>query len=194
MPVSVAILYHSQFGHTAKVAQAVAEGVAALPGAHATLLNVGTLEESGWRVLDAADAIIFGSPTYMGGVSAAFKDFIDATSKRWFAQAWKDKVAAGFTVSGSYSGDKLNTLFQLAVYAMQHSMIWVGTGIMPGSTKGESDVPEADQVNRFGSYMGLMAQASSASPEVTPPAGDIETARLFGQRIAEVTARFAQRK
>jgi len=44
----------------------------------------------------------------------------------WLEQRWKDKIAAGFTNSASQSGDKLSTLLQLTVFAMQMGMIWVG--------------------------------------------------------------------
>ncbi len=186
----IAIIYHSGFGHTAKVAEAVAEG-AVQAGAQVMLINVEALDEAGWGVLDAADAIIFGSPTYMGGVSAPFKAFIDGASKRWFAQSWKNKIAAGFTNSGSYSGDNLSTLFQLAVNAMQHSMIWVGTGIMAATARG-TEGPDSSRINRVGSFMGLATQSNNEPTDIAPPIGDLQTARLFGARIAQITRQFVQ--
>jgi NAD(P)H dehydrogenase (quinone) len=60
--------------------------------------------------LDQADAIIFGTATYMGNIAAEMKKFMEASVKKWFAATWKNKVAAGFTNSSSFSGDKLNTL------------------------------------------------------------------------------------
>jgi NAD(P)H dehydrogenase (quinone) len=63
----------------------------------------------GWATLNDADAIIMGSPTYMGSVSWQFKKFADASSKPWFSQAWKDKIFAGFTNSATMNGDKLST-------------------------------------------------------------------------------------
>ena len=135
--------------------------------------------------LNEYDAIIFGSPTYMGSVSAPFKAFMDASSKVWFSQGWKDKVSAGFTNSHSLSGDKLNTLFQLTIFAVQHGMIWVGQGEMNGSPDGEAGKPDA--INRLGSMLGVMAQSENESPEVTPPSGDLKTAELLGKRVAVVT-------
>ena len=61
-------------------------------------------------VLAAADAIVFGSPTYMGGVSWQFKKFADASSKPWYVQAWRNKLAAGFTNSATLNGDKFSSL------------------------------------------------------------------------------------
>jgi NAD(P)H dehydrogenase (quinone) len=175
--VHVVVVYHSGFGHTAKVAQAVGEG------AQAEIISVDSLDNAAWARLDAADAIIFGAPTYMGSASAPFKAFMDASSSRWFSGAWKNKIAAGFTNSGHYSGDKLNTLIQLAIFAAQHGMIWVGNNEPPASTKAGM---REDAVNRLGCSLGLETQSHNDSPEVTPPAGDLETARLFGKRVADV--------
>jgi NAD(P)H dehydrogenase (quinone) len=60
--------------------------------------------------LDASDAIIFGSPTYMGGPAARFKALADSTVGSWFQRKGRDKLAVGFTVSGAPSGDKLGSL------------------------------------------------------------------------------------
>ena len=181
--MSVVVVYHSGYGHTAKVAAAVAEG------ANAALINVDGISDAQWAQLDSADAIIFGAPTYMGGVSAPFKAFIDAAAGRWFKRAWKDKIAAGFTNSKSYSGDKFASLISLVTNAMQHGMIWVGQAEIGPSAKGADQYP-ADAINRVGSHLGLMTQANDDSPEVTPPSGDLETARLFGRRVADITRRF----
>ncbi len=118
-----------------KVTEAVLTG-AIDAGADAKLLAVGDLDDAGWAKLDAADGIIFGAPTYMGGPSADFKKFADASSKPCFAQqSWKDKIAAGFTNSAAMNGDKHSTIAYLITLAMQHGMIWAGTGMMPANTK-----------------------------------------------------------
>ncbi len=189
MSKKISIVYHSGFGHTEKVAKAVAEGVKNA-GASVDLIKAESVSDKDWETLDSSDAIIFGAPTYMGGVSGQFKMFIDAASKKWFGQKWKNKIAAGFTNSGSYSGDKLGALIQLNINALQHGMIWVGQGEMPASHKEGDGGPGNDAINRLGSAVGLMTQSTNESPEITPPQGDIETAKLFGKRIAEITARF----
>lgn len=185
----IAIVYHSGYGHTAKQAQAVQAGAASVAGSEATLYPVADLGDAQWAELAAADAIIFGAPTYMGSASAPFKGFMDASSKAWFTQQWKNKIAGGFTNSASMNGDKLNTLVQFAVFAAQHGMIWVGAGLPPAnSSKAQRNDP-----NFLGSYLGAMAQSpSDATPEVAPPAGDLETARLYGKRIADMTQQFAR--
>ena len=190
MTKNISIVYHSGYGHTAKVAEAVAEGIK-MGGSAAHLHRIdaeGNLTDSTWEALDKSDAIIFGSPTYMGSASWQFKKFADASSKRWMQQTWKNKVAAGFTNSGTLSGDKLATLQQMIILAMQQNMIWVGADQMAPYPKG-TDVAGSDQINRIGSYSGLMTQSNNESPEIVPPKGDLETAKLFGKRVAEITAK-----
>ncbi|OQW89518.1 MAG: NADPH-dependent FMN reductase [Rhodoferax ferrireducens] len=178
----VAVVFHSGYGHTHRMAKAVADG------ANADLIAidaVGNLSETEWATLQAADAIIMGSPTYMGSVSWQFKKFADASSKPWFSQSWKDKVFAGFTNSATMNGDKHSTLHYLFTLAMQHGGIWVGTGLMPSNSK----AAQRNDVNYVGSFAGAMAQSPSDSSPAEMLPGDLETARLFGQRVAEVTAR-----
>jgi NAD(P)H dehydrogenase (quinone) len=186
----VAIVYHSGYGHTKKQAEAVQAGAAAAAGTTVDLIAInaeGNITDADWATLDAADAIIFGSPTYMGSVSWQFKKFADATSKPWFTQKWKDKIGAGFTNSATMNGDKLSTLHYLFTLGMQQSMIWVGTGLMPSNSK----AAQRNDINFVGSFSGLMAQSpSDSSPEEGPLPGDLETAKLFGKRVAETTAQF----
>lgn len=186
----IAIIYHSGFGHTDVIAREVARGVEAA-GATPVLLSI----EAGQSDFDAffavaqeSDALIFGSPTYMGNVSAPMKAFMDASAAVYFTKQWKDKLGAAFTVSASPSGDKLNTLTSLAIFAAQHGMLWIGTGQNPGNNDDTSAA--TDNENRLGSFIGMMAQAANGSPEVTPKAGDRATAASLGKRVAEAAARW----
>jgi multimeric flavodoxin WrbA len=113
MPTSIAVVYHSGYGHTEVIAEAVAEGARSVEGVTVSVVTAGEIEtpdSAGLTQLDSADAMIFGAPTYMGSASAVFKTFMEATSTRWMEQKWADKLAAGFTNSGSMNGDKQNTL------------------------------------------------------------------------------------
>lgn len=187
----VVIVFHSGYGHTAKAAEAVLAGAQGA-GANASLLPIdaeGNLPEGGWEALAAADAIVFGSPTYMAGVSWQFKKFADASSKPWFGQQWKDKIAAGFTNSATMNGDKTATLQYMAHLAAQHGMVWVGTGLMPANMKAST----RNDVNYVGSSLGLMTVSpADSSPEEGPLPGDLETARLFGARVAQTAARWTR--
>ncbi|SFG45344.1 flavodoxin family protein [Streptomyces mirabilis] len=183
----VSIAYHSGFGHTAVLAEAVRDGVTTA-GATAHLINVEAISEEQWNLLDASDAIVFGSPTYMGTASAVFHAFAEASSKRWFNQVWKDKIAAGFTISGGKSGDKLNTLQYFTVLAGQHHMHWVGLGLMPGwnaSTASENDL------NRLGFFLGAAAQSNQDQGVEGVHKADIATAAELGKRVVEVARVYA---
>jgi NAD(P)H dehydrogenase (quinone) len=186
---TVSIVYHSGTGHTAKMAEAVAKGASSVAGVQTHTIAIsgkdivdGRFKQEGLLAqLDASDAIIFGSPTYMGGPSGQFKCFADATGERWFKSAWRDKLAAGFTVSGGPSGDKLSTLHYFFTLAMQHGMVWVGQAETPLNDKG---------INRLSSYSGVMGQAMMEPPEDAPNAADKLTGEIFGRRVAEAAKRW----
>ena len=182
----IVIVFHSGYGHTLKVAEAVAEG----SGGQLLAIDAdGQLPEGGWQQLADADAIVFGSPTYMGTVSWQFKRFADGSSKPWYGQQWKDKLAAGFTNSASMNGDKLSTLHYLFTLSQQHGMLWVGTGMMPSNSKAAT----RNDLNYVASSSGLMTTTpSDASVDEMVP-GDLATARAFGRRIAEVAAARSRR-
>lgn len=191
----IAIVYHSGYGHTAKVAEHVHKG-ATNTGADVTLYkadDLATPESGPWDELNAADAIIFGAPTYMGSASAQMKQFMDASSKSWFTDAWKDKIAAGFTNSGALAGDKSSTLSQFATLAGQHGMVWVNFGMKPGFNASAHEF--AGALNRAGHATGLATQAlTDLSAEDGPDAADLKTAELFGERVAEATKRWVRGK
>ena len=173
--MKTAVIYHSGYGHTQRIAQVVAEGA----GAHLITIDAdGNITDAEWDILNAADAIIFGSPTYMGVVSWQFKKFADATSKQWMSGAWKNKVAGGFTISANLSGDKLSTIQYFMTLSMQLGMVWVGQA-----------EPNNGLVNRLGSSSGLMAQVGPTSPAADIPQGDLDTAKIYGQRVAEIAAK-----
>jgi NAD(P)H dehydrogenase (quinone) len=185
----ISIVYHSGYGHTAKQAQAVAQGAASIENTQVELVAVGD-GDIPWATLEASDAIIFGSPTYNGLISAKLKQFMeDSTKTAWFDQKWRNKVAAGFTNSGAQHGDKLNSLISMALFAAQHGMIWVGLDLMPGNS---SSTGSADDLNRHGSWLGAMAQSNNdQSPDITPSQSDLRTAAYLGQRVAEITRRLS---
>jgi NAD(P)H dehydrogenase (quinone) len=169
------VVYHSGYGHTQRVAQFVAEG------ARAQLISIdaeGNLSDAQWDELNAADAIIMGSPTYMGSTSWQFKKFADASSKQWFSRAWKDKVAGGFTCSSNPSGDKLSTLQYFITLSLQHGMVWVGQAEMNDGT-----------YNRLGSGSGVMAQCGPMDAADKIPQNDLDTAQAYGKRVAELADR-----
>lgn len=186
---TVSVLYHSGGGHTAKMAEAVAQGARSAAGTHVNLIAISgdDIVKGRWSndavlaQLDASDAIIFGSPTYMGDVSGQMKCFLDAGGSRWYNRAWVNKVAAGFSVSSGPSGDKLHTLQTFFIFAMQCGMIWVGHNEMPFDPNGK---------NRLSSYSGVMGQAGQEPPDVAPSAVDKSAGEALGLRVAEAAKRW----
>lgn len=174
----VVVAYHSTFGHTRAQAEAVLEGARSISGVQAELIDVTALDGD-WSRFAAADAIIFGAPTYMGSLSSKFKAFADQMGGIWAAQQWRDKLAAGFTSSNCVSGDKLQSLVQLALIAAQHGMTWVNLGLMPGKPH---DIHSSTNLNRLGGWLGAMAQSGEGDPVLC--ASDAATARHLGSRVA----------
>jgi NAD(P)H dehydrogenase (quinone) len=180
---TVAVAYHSGFGHTAVLADAVAAG-ARDGGADVTVVPVDAMTDGSWDVLDGADGVVFGSATYMGNVSAAFQSFAEQTGRRCMNGTWRDKVAAGFTNSGARSGDKLHTLTSLAVFAAQHHMHWVSLGLAPGNN---TSTGSEDDLNRLGFFLGAGAQTDVDAPPAGVHPSDVATCHQLGRRVALVT-------
>jgi len=179
---NIAVVYHSGYGHTQRVAQAVAEGA----GAQLIAIDAeGNLPEGAWETLAAADAIIFGTPTYMGGPSWQFKKFADASSKVWFTRGWQDKVFGGFTNSASLNGDKQVTLIYLQTLASQHGGLWTSLGLPPANTKAAT----RNDVNNLGGSVGLLVQSPSDASAAEIPQGDLDTAKVYGKRVADIAAK-----
>lgn len=182
----LAIIFHSGFGHTEYFAKHVAEGAGSVPGIKVSLLSADEATKQMEKLVEY-DGFVFGTPTYMGNVSAGFKAFMDASGGLWMQGALRNKWAAGFTVSSSPSGDKLNTLQSLAIYAAQHGMLWISNHIIPEVYQG---VAPEQAANRLGSFLGAMGQAvQDAAPETSFVPGDLKTARLFGERVAQIVSR-----
>ena len=191
MTVKTCVVFHSGFGHTAKQAEAVLQGMQDVDGVEASLVPVEDLADENspaWATLDAADAMAFGCPTYMGSPSVGLKTFMEATSGRWMEQKWADKLAAGFTNSGSQNGDKQNTLIDIATFAAQHGMVWINLNLMPGNNHSGGSV---EDLNRLGSSLGAMAQSNvDVGPDVAPTNADLETAKKLGERVATCAKRW----
>ncbi|OSN07957.1 NADPH-dependent FMN reductase [Lonsdalea britannica] len=178
----IAVVYFSGYGHTKQVAEVVAES------AGATLIpidNNGDIEEADWQTLANADGIIFGSPTYMGSVAWQFKKFADASSKVWAERGWQDKVFGGITNSASLNGDKQVTLIYLQTLAAQHGGIWVSLGLLPANTQAST----RSDINNLGGSVGVLVQSPADAGADAIPTGDLETAKLYGARVADITRR-----
>lgn len=180
MTPRIAVVYFSATGTTARMAEAAAEGAGA--GAALHRIRGSDIVEGRFRTqgpldaVDAADAVLFGSPTFMGGPAAEFKAFADMSSDRWETLAWRDKVAGGFTAGAYPNGDQSWTLAYFQTLAMQHAMLWCGIDL--AGTR-------PDGPNRFGCQAGAVSVGEAG----VPGAGDLAAARRLGERVAEMARR-----
>lgn len=122
--------------------------------------------------LKRCDAIIFASPTYMGGPAAQFKAFADATSDTWTKQDWAGKLAAGITSGTGLNGDQSSTLQYFMTLASQHGMLWVSIDAAFGYGN--------HGINRLSSQLGVVAQTNSKVANAI----DLSTAKYLGGRVA----------
>jgi NAD(P)H dehydrogenase (quinone) len=184
----IAVIYHSGHGNTEHFARHVVIGAKSVADTEVELIKAEDITSNPDRLLEF-DGIIWGSPTYLGGVSGPFKSFMDSTGRIWRTQQLKGKLAAGFTVSALPSGDKQSTLISMFTFSMQHGMIWVGNPFLPEQSSG---VPYEQAMNRLGSWTGMMAQAGHSTAGQTYAVGDVRTAEAFGQNFANVVTRMAE--
>jgi len=185
----IMIVYYSQGGSTGLLAEAIAAGARSVEGTEVELLRIlgEKIVEGRWKDdaalerVSLADAILFGAPTFMGGPAAQFKAFADATSSLWFARRWTGKIGGGFTIGGSPSGDKSNTLQYFATLSAQHGMLWANWDELPR---------QKDGTNRLGSSIGLMTQNTSgpgSTPVLDP--GDALSGEKYGRFVAGLAKR-----
>jgi len=192
MTRSIVIIYFSEADTTHQVAESICAGVAHVNELRSCdfechLLRItseqiigGRFSETGYlKLIDDADAVIFGSPTYMGGPAAQFKAFADESSSRWDEQRWDSKVAAGFTVGSNPGGDQLSTLQYLSVLAAQHGMLWVNL-TMPLDHEGNTE-------NKLGAQLGF----AGTVPGDTISAADVKAAKQLGARVTQLCHRLA---
>ena len=181
----VAVVFHSASGTTEKLANSIISGAVSLSGVDVLKVEIlgSDIVEGRYQnqktldSLDNVDAIIFGSPTYMGSASAQFKAFADATGDKWSEKTWTDKIAGGFTIGSNFSGDQLMTTQYFQIFANQHGMIWASLDI-PGGCDPEGR-------NRLGAQSGLIAQSKDNNLNET----DLITAKYLGLRIAKLAIR-----
>jgi len=181
---SIVIPYYTGKGHTKKIAEFISKGALEVPNISCELIEIIDLNYFPWERLHSVDAIIFGSPTYMGSVAGLFKVFMDETANFWIEQKWSNKIAAGFTVGTSDSGDKLNSLVQMAVFAAQHGMIWVGQNHV-----GSMHTKDGLSINEAGSWLGMMAKSDKDKTKLISES-DERTSIIFGKRVAEATVKW----
>jgi multimeric flavodoxin WrbA len=182
--IIVAVVYFSASGATEQLAREVIRGINTVAEVQAIECQIQPRDifegrydsDETFCLLDNADAIIFGAPTYMGGIAAQFKAFMDASSERWDSQQWRNKFAAGFTVGSCLNGDQANSLQAIATLASQHGMLWVGLDLAGGYNN--------LGLNRLGCQLGVVGH----NPEGEVHRCDLDTAKYLGRRVATISA------
>ena len=181
---NIAVIYFTKTDVTGQLAQAVISGIKSqkadisiiehrIDGSE--IIEGRYINKDIFKKLKSCQAIIFGTPTYMGGVSAQFKAFADATSELWCKQEWSEKIASGFTCGSALNGDQTGTLQYLVTLANQQGMYWVGLDSAHGF--------EDKGINRLGCQLGVVAHSENGKPHKM----DIKTAEYLGKRVAKLT-------
>lgn len=195
----VLVLYHSAYGHIETMAYAVAEGVRK-GGAEAVVKRVPELvpedvaKKSGYKLnqkapvatvdeLPSYDAIIFGSGTRYGAVTAQMRNFIDQTGGLWANGALIGKVGAAFTSTATQHGGQESTILNLIPTLLHHGMVFVG---LPYSFKGLMAIDEIQGGSPYGA-----STITGPGGGRQPSALELEAARFQGEHVAKIAARLA---
>jgi len=196
----VLVLYYSMYGHMEIMAKAVAEGAAKVPGTDVTIKRVPELmpedaaKAAGVKLdqdadiadpgeLGDYDAIIFGSPTRFGNMTAQMRNFLDQTGGLWFEGKLVGKVGSVFTSTASQHGGQETTLNSFHTTLFHHGMIVVG---VPYS------IPQLTTMDAIcgGSPYGASTITGSDGSRM-PSEDELEIARFQGEHVAKITARLA---
>lgn len=203
--MKIQIIFYSTYGHVYKMAEAVAEGARQVPGAEVSIFQVAelipdeTLERIGAKaarasfahipvvdpaVMADADAVIFGTPTRFGNMTAQMRNFLDQTGQMWAKGSLIGKVASVFTSTATQHGGQETTITSFHTTLLHHGMILVG---VPYSCPG---LTVMDQVTGGSPYGAGTLAGSDGSRQ--PTQNELDTARFQGKHVAEITAKLVR--
>jgi NAD(P)H dehydrogenase (quinone) len=197
----VLVLYYSSYGHTEKMAGAVAEGVRET-GAEVTIKRVPELvpediaRKSHFKLDQPApiatvdelpdyDAIIFGVPTRFGNMSSQMKNFLDQAGGLWASGKLVGKVGAVFTSTATQHGGQESTILSTHTVLLHLGFVIVG---LPYSFAGQMGVKEVTGGSPYGAST-ITDNDGSRQPSDNELAG----ARFQGRHVAEIAAKLAAR-
>ncbi|HEU4754933.1 MAG TPA: NAD(P)H-dependent oxidoreductase [Armatimonadota bacterium] len=173
--MNIVIVYHSEDGHTEKLARAVAAGALGVPGAH---VEVMTVEQASADHLRKADGILLGCPVYSGTVSHQMKKFIDTTmGELWFAGELSGKTGGAFAAGGGEHGGLETTLETLLRTMLGFNMCVTGPY-----------VPQ-EAVRTSGAVYGATYVPQPGQEDLSPD--DRKLAASLGRRVAEIAGALA---
>jgi NAD(P)H dehydrogenase (quinone) len=196
----ILVLYYSSYGHIELMAQAQAEGVARVAGAHATVKRVPELtppdlaKAAGFRLdqsapiaqpdeLEHYDAIIFGTPTRFGNMASQMRNFLDQTGPLWMRNALVGKIGSVFCSTASQHGGQETTLTSFHSTLFHHGMIVVG---LPYTFKDLTTLREVTGGTPYGASC-----VTGVGAELRMPTNlELEMCRFQGEHVATIAVRF----
>ena len=195
----VLVLYYSSYGHIERMAEAVAEGVRKA-GVEAVIKRVPELvpeevvRKSGFKLdqkapiatvdeLAGYDAIIFGTPTRFGNMTAQMKHFMDQLGQLWLRGALVGKVASVFSSSATQHGGQESTILTFHPVLLHLGMIIVG---LPYAFQGQMGVTEVMGNSPYGA-----STIAGGDGSRQPSAVELEGARFQGRHVAQIAAKLA---
>ncbi len=199
MATKVLVVFYSMYGHVYKMAEAEAEGARSVEGVDVKvvqvpeLMNDAALERSGARaaraafahipvaepaMLAEADAIIFGTPTRFGNMSAQMRNFLDQTGGLWMKGALVGKVGSVFCSTGTQHGGQETTITSFHTTLLHHGMIIVG---VPYSEQRLVNMSEITGGSPYGA-----STLAGADGSRSPSENELAIARFQGAHVAAI--------
>jgi NAD(P)H:quinone oxidoreductase type IV len=203
--MKIQIIFYSTYGHIYRMAEAIAEGARQVAGAEISLYQVAELipEESLERigakaarqafahipiaepqVMADADAIIFGTPTRFGNMTAQMRNFLDQTGQMWAKGSLIGKVGSVFTSTGTQHGGQETTITSFHSTLLHHGMVLVG---VPYSCPGLTNMNEITGGSPYGA--GTLAGPDGKR---MPSENELDIARFQGRHVAEIAAKLTR--
>jgi len=200
--MKILIVMHSLYGHIAKMAEAVAEGAREVPGTEVDIKRVPEtlppeiIEKMGATGsqkalagipevtvddLTAADAIIFGTPTRFGIMSAQMKQFLDSTGQLWATGALVGKIGSVFTSTATQHGGQEATILNFHTLLLHHGFVIVG---LPYAFQGQMRIDEITGGSPYGA-----STIAGGDGSRMPSENELAAARFQGKHVAEIAAR-----
>ena len=200
--MKVKVIFYSMYGHTYRLAEAIAEGAREFQGSEVEILQVPELvpveilEKSGAKKardvfshisyakpidMVSADAIIFGTPTRFGNMCAQMRNFLDQTGGLWVQNAFVGKVGSVFTSSSTQHGGQEATIITFYITLLHLGMIVVG---LPYSEVRQTTMSEITGGSPYGA-----SSVSGASGGRMPSENELAMARFQGKHVASITSR-----
>jgi len=202
MSIKVQVIFYSMYGHVYRMAEAVVEGAKQVDGAEVSLYQVPelipdhVLEKHGARAAKAAfakvpvatidqladaHAIIFGTPTRFGNMTAQMRNFLDQTGGLWLKGALIGKVGSVFASTGTQHGGQETTITSFHTTLLHQGMVIVG---VPYS---ESGLVHMDEISG-GTPYGATTLAGPDGSRL-PTANELKVARFQGKHVAEIASK-----